>query len=57
MYQLLDYFLGQVQLPDLKKAKISEIIAETDVKVLQGGDEELNLLYTLSSIAKIIKGG
>lgn len=43
-------------LPDLKKAKISEAVAEADIKVIQGGDEELNLLYTLSSISKIIKG-
>jgi hypothetical protein len=42
---------------DLKKAKLAEVIAETDIKLLQGGDEELNLLYALSSIAKILKSG
>ena len=42
--------------PDLKKAKLSEVIAETDIKLLQGGDEELNLLYALSNIGKILKG-
>lgn len=42
--------------PDLRKAKISEIIAETDIKLLQGGDEELNLLYALSNVGRIIKG-
>jgi hypothetical protein len=53
---MLDHFLSHEKLSDLKKARISEVVAETDVKVIQGGDEELNLLYTLSSIAKIIKG-
>jgi uncharacterized protein YaaW (UPF0174 family) len=55
MLQMLDHFLAS-KLPDLKKARISEIVAEADIKVIQGGDEELNLLYTLSSVAKIIKG-
>lgn len=55
MLQMLDHFLAS-KLPDLKKARISEIVAEADIKVIQGGDEELNLLYTLSSLAKIIKG-
>jgi hypothetical protein len=40
----------------LRKARISEVIAETDIKLLQGGDEELNLLYALSNIGKVIKG-
>jgi hypothetical protein len=53
---MLDHFLAKENLSDLKKARISEIVAETDVKVIQGGDEELNLLYTLSSVSKIIKG-
>ncbi len=35
---------------------MSEIVAETDIKLLQGGDEELNLLYALSNISKIFKG-
>ncbi len=43
-------------MPDLKKARISEVVADADVKVIQGGDEELNLLHTLSSIAKLIRG-
>jgi hypothetical protein len=46
---VLDHFIAG-KLPDLKKARISEIIAEADIKMLQGGDEELNLLYALSSI-------
>jgi hypothetical protein len=54
MVQTLDHFVASA-LPDLKKARISEVIAEADIKVIQGGDEELNLLNVLSSIAKIIK--
>ncbi len=37
-------------LTDIKKAKISEIMAESDIKVLQGGDEELNLMHCLISV-------
>lgn len=51
---MLNYYVESEQ-PDLRKAKISEIIAETDIKVIQGGDEELNLLFALSNIAKILK--
>lgn len=54
LYQVLDFYIASAQ-PDLRKAKISEVIAETDIKLLQGGDEELNLLYALSNIGKIIK--
>lgn len=43
------------KVPDLKKSQISEIIADTDIKMLQGGDEELNLLNALSSISKALK--
>lgn len=33
MYQLLEYYLKST-LPDLKKAMISEVIAEADIKVI-----------------------
>ena len=55
LYQLLDFYIASAH-PDLRKSKVSEIIAETDIKLLQGGDEELNLLYALSNISKIFKG-
>lgn len=55
LYQILDFYIQSPQ-PDLRKAKLSEIIAETDIKLLQGGDEELNLLYALSNIGKILRG-
>jgi hypothetical protein len=55
LYQVLDFYIASA-LPDLKKARISEIVAESDIKLLQGGDEELNLLYSLSNIGKAIKG-
>ena len=48
MYQLLDHFIKSPSLSDVKKAKISEIVGETEIKVIQSGDEELNLLYALS---------
>lgn len=55
LYQVLDFYIASA-VPDLKKARISEIVAESDIKLLQGGDEELNLLYSLSNIGKVIKG-
>jgi len=44
------------EVPDIQKAKISEIVAESDFKMIQGGDEELNLLHTLSTIETIVNG-
>jgi hypothetical protein len=56
--QLLEYYLvgdGAELLPDIKKAKVSEVIASTDYSLLTGGNEELNLLNALSSIAAVIR--
>jgi hypothetical protein len=39
---------------DIKKAKISEIIAQTDFNFSQNGNEEINLLQTLASIAQVL---
>jgi hypothetical protein len=39
---------------DIAKAKISEAVADSDFKMIQGGDEELNLLHTLSQISSIV---
>ena len=48
--QLLDFFISRSEreLPDLKKARIMEVIAETEMKLKEGGSEEINLLYMLS---------
>lgn len=42
----MQYFIdsNDPRVSDLKKAKVSELVAETDFKMIQGGDEELNLL-------------
>jgi hypothetical protein len=42
------------ELNDLQKSKISEAVAESDFKMIQGGNEELNLLHTLSQISSIV---
>lgn len=42
------------EVPDIQKAKIAEITAEADAKMIQGGDEELNLLHVLSSISLVV---
>ena len=58
LMQLLEYYLvgdGANYLGDLKKAKVSEVIASTDYSLLTGGNEELNLLNALSSIAAVIR--
>lgn len=52
--QILDFYVAH-SAADLRKARISEIIAETDIKLVQGGDEELNLLYALSNISKALR--
>jgi hypothetical protein len=52
--RILQYFIESAAVTDLQKAKISEVVAETDFKMIQGGDEELNLLHTLSSVATIV---
>lgn len=45
----MQYFIdsNDPRVSDLQKAKISELVAETDFKMIQGGDEELNLLNVL----------
>jgi hypothetical protein len=53
--QLLEFYLIGNSLTDLKKARISEIVASTDYSLLTGGSEELNLLNALSNIAAVIK--
>jgi replication factor C subunit 2/4 len=54
--QLLDIItnVDTKQVTDLQKAKISEIIAETEFKLLKGGSEELNMLYMFMNINKIM---
>ena len=56
--KLMQFFIDtkDVRVKDIQKARISEIIAEADFSMIQGGDEELNLLNVLSSIAKSISG-
>ena len=54
--KILQYFIEQPtnKVNDIQKAKISESVAESDFKMIQGGDEELNLLHTLSQISTIL---
>jgi DNA polymerase III delta prime subunit len=58
LHQMLDQVISMSskKMPDLKKAKVSEIIAETDSKLIEGGNEEINLTYALTFIASIIQG-
>ncbi len=42
-------------IPDIKKARLSEVVAEADIKMVQGGDEELNLLNALVQIQIALK--
>jgi len=54
--KVMQFFIDKpaTQVSDVQKAQLSEIIAETDFKMIQGGNEELNLLYSLSSVARIM---
>ena len=55
MSQLLDFYLMDFdKIADVKKARIAELIAATDFQLLSGGNEELNLLNALSSIAQVL---
>jgi replication factor C subunit 2/4 len=40
---------------DLQKAKIAEVCASTEAKMIKGGSEELNMLYLFMNISKIMK--
>lgn len=58
LHQLLDSMvaLPPKKLADLKKAQAAEIIAETDAKLIGGGNEEINMTFALTSIASVIHG-
>ena len=51
---MLDHLI-EGRAPDLVKSKISEIVAETDMKLITGCDEELNLMHTIISIGQLLK--
>ena len=54
--KILDFYVAQPtkNVSDLKKAQISELIAQADFTLIQGGNEELNMLNTLSGIAQVL---
>jgi hypothetical protein len=54
LVRLLQFYIDHPSVDCVKKAQISEQIADTDFKMIQGGNEELNLLHTLSFIARVI---
>lgn len=58
LQKLMSYYISKTtkEVPDLQKAQISEMVAESDFKMIQGGDEELNLLHTLTTINLIVNG-
>jgi hypothetical protein len=54
--KILQHFIDKPssEVNDIAKARISEAVADSDFKMIQGGDEELNLLHTLSQISSIV---
>ena len=56
MAKILQHFIDKPssEVNDIAKARISEAVADSDFKMIQGGDEELNLLHTLSQISSIV---
>lgn len=55
--QLVDLVINEntKNVTDLQKAKIAEVCASTEAKLIKGGSEELNMLYLFMSISKIMK--
>lgn len=52
--QLVESFIAMEtsrKISDVQKARICEILAHSDFNMIQGGDEELNLLNALSQVA------
>ena len=57
LYQLLRLVVKEntSKINDFQKAKIVEIWASTEFKLIRGGSEELNMLYLFMNISKVIK--
>jgi len=55
--QLIDLITdqGTNEISDIQKARIAEVCAETEFKLIRGGSEELNVKFLFMSISKIIK--
>lgn len=55
--QLLDIVIEEDKrkVSDQQKAKIAEVCAATEAKLIRGGSEELNMLYLFMNITKIMK--
>ena len=58
LIQILDFYslgAGGRKIADIKKARISELLAATDFNLLSGGSEELNMYNVLVSIASVLQ--
>lgn len=55
VFQLFDFFAERDEISDFKKAKIAEVLAETDYGLVAGGNEYLQIVKTLTSIQKVLK--
>lgn len=55
--QLMDIVINENTrtVSDLQKAKIAEVCASTEAKLIRGGSEELNMLYLFMNITKIMR--
>ena len=56
LYQLTEIVINENtrKVSDLQKARIAEICASTESKLIKGGSEELNMLYLFMSVTKIM---
>jgi replication factor C subunit 2/4 len=54
IYQYFDKILAQDTLSEIKKAKVIEVLAETDFSLTNGGNENLQLLKAFSSIQEVL---
>lgn len=53
--QLMEVVVKERGVTDLHKARVAEVCASTEGKLIRGGSEELNLIYMFMNISKIIK--
>lgn len=55
IFQIFDFLATRQEISDIKKAKIMEVLGETDYGLVAGGNEYLQIVKALTTIQTIIK--
>ena len=53
--EVMDYLLESRTVTDPQKANVAGVASETEARLLEGGSEDINLLYFLASLKKIMQ--